>query len=158
MAHARYAVSASHLLRDHQTICSIDALKTPTRPDLALTIGTGAVRPDPCCTVAAGEISIAPADRGAHSPAVSFTGGFRTPARQRRARCKLSDWAGIRNPSQQETHAPQYNSPAIYPFTSVARCARSVVGSSRPLMLGPARPVRPTIPPLSASEALDLVR
>src|SRR5262249_28748090 len=37
---------------------------------------------------------------GAHTLAVSFPGGFRTPARQRRARCKLSDWAGIRNPSQ----------------------------------------------------------
>ena len=43
---------------------------------------------------------------GCPPPAVSFTGGLRTPARQRRARCKLSDGAGIRNPSHVQTHAP----------------------------------------------------
>src|SRR5262249_6739116 len=47
---------------------------------LAPALSTAVCRPDPRCTVAPSQISIAPADRGAHSPAVSFPGGFRTPA------------------------------------------------------------------------------
>src|SRR5262249_22107163 len=81
MAHGRYPVFACHLVRNQPTICSIDALNAPTRRCLAPTIGTYASRPHLRCTVAASEIPIAPADRGAHSPAVSFPGGFPTPAR-----------------------------------------------------------------------------
>ena len=44
------------------------------------------------CTVGASEIPIAPADRGAHSPAVSFTGGFRTPARQPSCVLRAQRW------------------------------------------------------------------
>src|SRR5215475_2993101 len=78
MAHGRYPVSAYDLVRNHQTICSVDALKAPTRRCLAPALSTAVSRPDPRCTVAASQISIAPPDRGAHSPAVSFPGGFRT--------------------------------------------------------------------------------
>jgi hypothetical protein len=49
---------------------------------LVPTIATHACLQDLRCTAGASEIPIAPADRGAHFPAVSFTGGFRTPARQ----------------------------------------------------------------------------
>src|SRR5262249_784460 len=54
----------------------------PTWRCLTPTIGPYASRPHLRCTVAASEIPIATADRGAHSPAVSFPGGFRTPARR----------------------------------------------------------------------------
>jgi len=64
---------------------------------------------------------------GSSPPAVSFTGGFRTPAIGAGAWCELSDQAGVRNPSQLLTHAPQQ----LYSITSSAR-ASNVVGSVSP--------------------------
>src|SRR5262249_50451686 len=68
MAHGRYPVSAYDLVRNHQTICSADALKAPTRRCLVPALSTAVCRPDPRCTVAASQISIAPADRAAQIP------------------------------------------------------------------------------------------
>src|SRR5262249_54333080 len=100
LAPARYPASPCQLPRIQPTICSIDALNASTRRCLAPTMGTYASCADPRSTVPAGETPIAPADSGAHSPAVSFPGGFRTPARDLDARGELSGGAGIRNPSQ----------------------------------------------------------
>src|SRR5262249_62146367 len=94
MAHGRYPVSAYDLVRNHQTICSVDALKAPTRRCLAPALSTAVSRPDPRCTVPASQISIAPPDRDAHSPAVSFTGGFPTPA-PRPCRVVRPQWLGL---------------------------------------------------------------
>jgi len=69
MAHGRYPVSPCHLARNQPTISSIDALNASTGRCLTPTIGIYASRPHLRCTVAASEISIAPADRGARSPA-----------------------------------------------------------------------------------------
>ena len=74
MAHGRYPVFPCQLAHIRPTISSIDALNASTRRCLAPTIATYASCP-------ASETPIAPVDSGAHSPAVSFTGGFRTPAR-----------------------------------------------------------------------------
>src|SRR5262245_64985044 len=51
----------------------------------------------------ANQISIALANRGAPHPAVSFPGGFRTPADRPMSCCMLSQRAGLRNPSQFRT-------------------------------------------------------
>jgi hypothetical protein len=107
MAHGRCPVSACDLVRNQATSCSIDALNAPRRSCLTPTIGTRPCLQDLCCTVGTTQIPIAPAHRGAHSPAASFPGGFRTPARRPRACCELSDGAGIRNPSHKPTNAAQ---------------------------------------------------
>ena len=75
MALGRCRIFPCHLVRnrptDQPTISSIHAINAPTRHRLDPTIRTGAFRPDPSCTVAAPEISIAPADRAA-----PFSRGF----------------------------------------------------------------------------------
>src|SRR5262245_43491457 len=126
MAHGRYPVSAYDLLRNHQTICSVDALKAPTRRCLAPALSTAVSRPDPRCTVAASQISIAPPDRGAHSPAVSFPAAFERRPGRLRACGELYDGAGIRNPShyRKYTQAPRRGQFARTNRQLVARCPR----------------------------------
>ena len=53
------------------------------------------------CAKGASQFPIAPADPGAPLPALSFPGGFRTPALLRAWTGPC--WAGIRNPSQKPT-------------------------------------------------------
>src|SRR5215472_17993823 len=104
MAHGRYPVSPCHLARNQPTISSIDALNASTGRCLTPTIGIYASRPHLRCTVAASEISIAPADRGARSPA-GFLHWRLSNAGPATLLCVDSscDGAGIRNPSHKRT-------------------------------------------------------
>src|SRR5262249_17446554 len=97
MAHGRYPVSAYDLVRNHQTICSVDALKAPTRRCLAPALSTAVSRPDPRCTLAASQIGVPTRPRFP-----SLAAFERRPGRLR-ACGELHDGAGIRNPSQEQT-------------------------------------------------------
>jgi hypothetical protein len=82
MTHALLLALAGHPPYNRPANSSKSALNAPSLRPSATTIGTHTSLQDLRCTVGASEIPIAPADRGAHSPAVSFIGGFRTPARR----------------------------------------------------------------------------
>jgi hypothetical protein len=84
----------------HQpTIRPNSRLNAPLQRLLAPTSAQTPLSPARHRTVAAKQIPIAPADRAGSLHAVSFIGGFRTPADRPTACCALSERAGVRNPS-----------------------------------------------------------
>src|SRR5262245_44680007 len=169
MAHGRYPVSAYDLVRNHQTICSVDALKAPTRRCLAPALSTAVSRPDPRCTVAASQISIAPPDRGAHSPRFPSLAAFERRPGRLRACGELHDGAPSRwgcchpHPSQNRTCRFLASGSSRESFARRGvlmddpggreRVSLQDFGKSVPWEPAPSIPSRQPLPP----DALDLV-
>src|SRR5215831_5628349 len=80
MTHALLLALASHPPCNRPSISLKSALNAPSLRPSVPTIGTHTSLHDLRCTVGASQIPIAPADRWCPSHAVSFPGGFRTPA------------------------------------------------------------------------------